>query len=59
VTVAIIEIGDVSKTVTRELVNGSPKGKLSEPDLIPSETAVIKVRMYSRLLYRELKGSGR
>lgn len=32
---------------------------LSEPDLIPSETAVVKVRIYSRLLYRELKSSSK
>ena len=32
---------------------------LSEPDTIPSEAAVVKVGMYSRLLYRELKSSSR
>ena len=32
---------------------------LSEPDTIPSEAAVVKAGMYSRLLYRELKSSSR
>ncbi len=27
---------------------------LSEPDYLPEEEVMIKVRMYSRLLYREL-----
>jgi hypothetical protein len=28
---------------------------LSEPDYLPDEEVLIKVRMYSRLLYREMK----
>jgi hypothetical protein len=32
---------------------------LSEPDTISSEAAVVKVGIYSRLLYRELKSPSR
>jgi len=31
---------------------------LSEPDYLPSNEVAIKVRVYSRLLYREISRSG-
>ena len=31
---------------------------LSEPDYLPSSEVVIKVRVYSRLLYREISRAG-
>ncbi len=37
-----------SSSTLRELI-------LSEPDYLPSDEVMIKVRMYSKLLYRELK----
>jgi hypothetical protein len=39
-----------SSSVLRDLI-------LSEPDYLPNEEVAIKVRVYSKLLYRELKGS--
>jgi hypothetical protein len=52
--VSIVELKTLARTMLlssralRDLI-------LSEDDAIPSEVAIIKVRMYSRLLYREAK----
>ncbi len=52
--VSLVELKKLARTklppssVLRDLI-------LSEPDFVPDEEVTIKVRMYSKLLYRELK----
>jgi hypothetical protein len=56
--VSMVELKNLARTMLpsssalRDLI-------LSEPDTISSEAAVVKVGMYSRLLYRELKSPSR
>ena len=54
--VSIVDLKNLARTMLptssalRDLI-------LSEPDYLPREEVMIKVRMYSKLLYRELKFS--
>lgn len=54
--VSIIDLKNLARTMLptssalRDLI-------LSEPDYLPNDEVMIKVRMYSKLLYRELKVS--
>jgi hypothetical protein len=47
---------DLKNLARAKLPSSSPLRDLilSEPDYVPEDEAMIKVRMYSRLLYREL-----
>lgn len=54
--VSIIDL----KTLARRMLPTSSAFRdliLSEPDYLPNDEVMIKVRMYSKLLYRELKVS--
>lgn len=52
--VGIVDLKNLARTMLpsssafRELI-------LSEPDFLPSDEVSVRVRMYSKLLYRELK----
>jgi hypothetical protein len=54
--VSIIEL----KSLARRMLSPSSTLRnliLSEPDYVPSAEVIVKVRIYSKLLYRELKSS--
>ena len=56
---ALISMVDLKKLAGTKLPPSSALRDLilSEPDYLPDEEVQIKVRMYSRLLYRELNRS--
>jgi hypothetical protein len=55
----LVSILDLKKLARTRLSSSSALRDLilSEPDYLPEEEVLIKVRMYSRLLYRELRHS--
>jgi hypothetical protein len=55
----LVSILDLKKLARTRLSSSSALRDLilSEPDYLPEEEVLIKVKMYSRLLYRELRHS--
>jgi hypothetical protein len=55
----LVSILDLKKLARTRLSSSSALRDLilSEPDYLPEEEVLVKVRMYSRLLYRELRHS--
>jgi hypothetical protein len=55
----LVGILDLKKLARARLSSSSALRDLilSEPDYLPEEEVLIKVKMYSRLLYRELRHS--
>ena len=55
---ALVSMVDLKKLAGTKLPPSSALRDLilSEPDYLPEDEVMIKVRMYSRLLYREMKG---
>jgi hypothetical protein len=58
-TQGVVSLVELKKLVRTKLPPSSALRDLilSEPDYLPEEEVMIKVRMYSRLLYRELDQS--
>jgi hypothetical protein len=57
-TEGVVSLVELKKLARTKLPSSSALRDLilSEPDFLPDDEVMIKVRMYSRLLYREMKG---